>query len=133
LKTFIKYPNNKRLFESEIADALKTNSEYLQTWFSDRALREISYYRSLINQYKNKDLLKVILSRAARSSRLIKHYDLARPEEPVRSRYWCIKHKRYCDPVNEAYKFIERYRIDTIERIKAFDDLRSDTFIQQAT
>jgi len=68
----------------------------------------------------------VILSRAARSSRLISHYDLARPKKPVKTRYWCIKHKRYCDPTNEAYKFIERYSLDTIDRIKEYDKLRSN-------
>ncbi len=88
------------------------------------------FYRSIIRDYKNQDVLKVILSRSARSARLIPHYDLARPKKAVRETYWCIKHKRYCGPVNEAFKFINRYSWDTIKRLKEFDKLRTDAFIK---
>jgi DNA modification methylase len=107
-----------------------TDSAYLQEWFSGRALREIFFYRSIIEEYKNADLLKIILSRAARSARLIPHYDLARPKKAVRKTYWCIKHKRYCEPINEALKFINRYSWDTIKRVKEFDKLRTDAYIK---
>lgn len=69
------------------------DSEYLKTWFPDRALQEVLFYRSIISDYKDQDILKIILSRSARSARLI-YYDLARPKKPVREPYWCIKHKR---------------------------------------
>jgi hypothetical protein len=127
VRNFSRYWSNLRLF-GEVK--LDTNSEYLKTWFSERALKEILFYRSLIDQYKNKELLMIILSRAARSSRLITHYDLARPEKPITTTYWCIKHKRYCEPIQEAYKFIERYSIDTVERIKEFDKLRSNALMK---
>lgn len=104
----------------------KTNSEYLNTWLSDRALQEILFYRKQIKNYKNQDILKIILSRATRSARLIPHYDLARPKKPVRDKYYCIKHHRICEPVNEAMKFINRYSWDTIKRIKDFDKLRTN-------
>lgn len=107
-----------------------TESEYLKEWYSERALQEILFYRSIIKDYKNQDVLKIILSRSARSARLIPHYDLARPKKPVRETYWCIKHKRYCEPTNEALKFILRYSIDTIKRLKEFDELRTDAFIK---
>jgi len=109
---------------------LETNSEYLKTWFSDRALQEILFYRSIIKDYKNQDILKIILSRSARSARLIPHYDLARPKKPVREPYWCIKHKRICYPVDEALKFINRYSWDTIKRIKEFDKIRTSAFMK---
>ncbi|MDP2730713.1 MAG: DNA methyltransferase [Dehalococcoidales bacterium] len=112
------------------AQKLETNSEYLKEWFSERALQEILFYRSIIKDYKNQDILKVILSRSARSARLIPHYDLARPKKAIRETYWCIKHKRYCQPVNEALKFINRYSLDTIRRIKEFDKLRTNSFIE---
>jgi len=111
-------------------EQFNTDSEYLKKWFSNRALQEILFYKSIIDEYKNKDILKVILSRSARSARLIPHYDLARPKKPVRETYWCIKHKRYCDPINEALKFINRYSYDTIKRLKEFDKLRTDAFIE---
>ncbi|MEW6455831.1 MAG: DNA methyltransferase [Acidobacteriota bacterium] len=108
----------------------ETESEYFKKWFSDRALQEILFYRGIINDYKNQDILKIILSRSARSARLIPHYDLARPTKPIRETYWCIKHKRYCEPINEALKFINRYSYDTIKRLKEFDKLRTESFIK---
>jgi len=105
-------------------------SDYLNTWLSDRALQEILFYRAQIKNYKNQDLLKIILSRATRSARLITHYDLARPTKPVREKYYCIKHRRTCEPINEAMKFINRYSWDTIRRIKEFDKLRTNAAIK---
>lgn len=117
------------LFEDKI-ERFETDSEYLKTWFSDRALQEILFYRSIISDYKNQDILKIILSRSARSARLIPHYDLARPKKPVRETYWCIKHKKYCKPANEVLKFINRYSYDTIKRLKEFDKIRTDAFVK---
>lgn len=120
---------NQLLFDKQV-ERFETNSDYLKEWFSERALQEILFYRNIIKDYKNQDVLKIILSRSARSSRLITHYDLARPKEPVRETYWCIKHKRYCEPINEALKFINRYSWDTIKRLKEFDKIRTDAFIK---
>lgn len=120
---------NRELFDKRI-DRFETDSEYLKKWFSERALQEILFYRSIIKDYKNQDILRIILSRAARSARLITHYDLARPKKPVRETYWCIKHNRYCQPINEAFKFINRYSWDTIERLKEFDKLRTNAYIK---
>jgi len=108
----------------------KTDSEYLNTWFSDRALQEILFYREQIKNYKNQDVLKIILSRSARSARLIPHYDLARPKKPVREKYYCIKHRRICEPINEAIKFINRYSWDTIRRIKDFFQIRTNAIMK---
>ncbi len=119
----------KPLFSGQKSE-LSTNSEYLKTWYSERALKEILYYKSLISKYKNQDVMQIILSRAARSARLITHYDLARPKAPVTGKYWCIKHKRYCEPVNDALIFINRYSYDTIQRLKEFRKLRTKAFIQ---
>ncbi len=100
--------------------------EYFKTWYSDRAVKEIYFYRSLIPNYKYQDVLKIILSRSARSARQIPHYDLARPKAPVKEEYWCIKHKRYCKPIDNAIKFIHRYSWDTLRRIKEFDKMRTE-------
>ncbi len=109
---------------------LKTDSEYLNTWFSDKALQEILFYKKEIKNYKNQDLLKIILSRATRSARLITHFDLARPTKPIREKYYCIKHRRECQPIDEAMKFINRYGWDTLRRIKEFDNLRTNAKIK---
>jgi DNA modification methylase len=104
-------------------------SEYFKNWYHPRAIKEIYFYRSLIPNYQNQDILKIILSRSARSARQIPHYDLARPKKPVKERYWCLKHKQYCEPINNAIKFITRYSLDTIKRIKEFDKLRTSAKI----
>ena len=113
--------NQKSLFESWDFKP----SEYFKTWYHPRAIKEIYFYRSLIPNYQNQDILKIILSRTARSARQIPHYDLARPKKPVKEKYWCIKHKRYCEPIDNAIKFLTRYSLDTIKRIKEFDRLRT--------
>jgi DNA modification methylase len=104
-------------------------SEYFKNWYHPRAIKEIYFYRNLIPNYQNQDILKIILSRSARSARQIPHYDLARPKKPVKERYWCLKHKQYCEPIDNAIKFITRYSLDTIKRIKEFDQLRTSAKI----
>src|SRR3989344_27848 len=108
----------------------KTSSNYLNTWLSDGALQEILFYNDQTKNYQNQDVLKIILSRATRSARLITHYDLARPQKPIKDEYYCIKHRRRCKPTNEAIKFIDRYSWDTIKRIKEFDALRTGAKIK---
>ena len=100
-------------------------SEYFKIWYHPRAIKEIYFYRSLVPNYQNQNILKIILSRSARSARQIPHYDLARPKKPVKEKYWCIKHRQYCYPIDNAIKFINRYSLDTINRIKEFDRLRT--------
>lgn len=114
----------------DIYKKLKINSEYLHTWFSDKALQEILFYKKEIKNYKNQDLLKIILSRATRSARLITHFDLARPTKPIREKYYCIKHRRECQPTDEAMKFINRYSWDTLRRVKEFDNLKTEAKIK---
>lgn len=121
--------NNHDLFNSKIKD-YSCNNEYLNYWYGPRTLQEMLFYRDLINNYKHVDLLRIILSRSARSARLIPHYDLARPKKAIREPYWCIKHKRTCHPINEIFKFIRRYSIDTIKRLKEFNKLRTGSFIR---
>jgi len=106
---------------------LEGASEYLKEWFAPRALEELLFYHSIIPEYQYQEVLMVILSRSARSARLIPHYDLARPKEPVRETYWCIKHKRYCQPTKQALKFINRYSYDTVSRIKKFHRIMNST------
>jgi 16S rRNA G966 N2-methylase RsmD len=103
-------------------------SEYLNSWIAPRALQEILCFRSLIEGYENRDVLQIILSRAARSVRLVAHYDLARPKAPLKpgEEYWCIKHKRTCRAIEDGLKFFRRYSRDTVRRIGEYDALRTD-------
>lgn len=136
--TFSKYLTGENptlpLFPDERMDELKAgllaecNSEYLKQWFAPRTLLEMLYYRRLIPHYEYQDLLRVVLSRAVRSSRLIPHYDLATPKAPlpVGKEYWCRKHNRYCTPIDNCITKIHAYSGDTARRLAEFDKLRSD-------
>lgn len=102
-------------------------SEYLKNWFAPQALAEMLYYRELIPAYDYQDLLRIVLSRAVRSSRLVPHYDLATPKAPlpVGEQYWCRKHSRYCIPIDNCISKIHAYSEDTARRLAEFDQLRS--------
>jgi len=108
-------------------DMSETDNEFLRTWFAPLALKELLTYRYFIEigGYEYQDLLKIILSRSARSARLTTHFDLDFPKKPQLGSYYCYKHRRQCSPTREAYKFIHRYSLDTIKRIKEFDKLRT--------
>ena len=107
---------------------LTTDNEYINTWYADRSILELLVYKHIIknNNYEYKNVLKIILSRSARSARLVKHNELDWPKEPVREPYYCGKHKRICYPTPEAFKFIKRYSNDTLKRIKEFSKIRKD-------
>jgi DNA methylase len=98
---------------------------YVRAWFAPRAAAELLHFRSLVDGYEHADVLRVVLARAARSARLTTHFDLDFPRLPQREPYWCHKHRRECAPVQEAEKFLARYLLDTLERIKAFHKVRA--------
>lgn len=114
------------LWEKAEAYTATLQNEYLSTWFSPRALQELTTYRDFIDQYEYQHLLKIILSRAARSSRLTTHFDLDFPKKPQTEPYWCYKHGRTCVPIEEAFKFLKRYSMDTIKRVEEFAALRTN-------
>ena len=100
--------------------------DYICSWFAPRARRELLTYRKLIRRYQHEDVLKVILSRAARSARLTTHFDLDFPKKAVTQPYFCHKHQRTCRPTDQALRFLHRYSLDALKRIREFAALRSD-------
>ncbi len=104
----------------------ETKNEYLLEWYAPKALQELLYYKCLIQHYHYQDLLKVILSRAARSARLTTHFDLDFPKRPQTEPYYCYKHSRICSPTQEALGFLRRYSLDTIRRIEEFAAIRTN-------
>src|SRR5437764_6237278 len=54
------------LFGEKLA-AVQTDNAYLKRWFHPNALAELLFFRELIGEYEYSDVLKIILSRAARS------------------------------------------------------------------
>lgn len=108
---------------------LEKASEYLKMWFAPQALESLLAYHNLIKQYQYQDILKVILSRSARSARLTRHFDLDFPKTPVTEPYWCYKHSRTCEPTTESYQFIKRYSIDTIKRLYDYAAVRTNASV----
>ena len=101
-------------------------SEWLRTWYAPAALAELQGFRSAIGGAASPETLSVVLSRAARSARLVRHDDLDQPRTPVLAPYHCHKHKRTCRPVGHAAQFLRRYAGDTLQRLADFAGLRSD-------
>jgi hypothetical protein len=99
-------------------------SGYLRAWYAPRAAAELVGFRGLIPDYRHGDVMRVILSRAARSARRAAHFDLEAPKAPQRTEYWCHKHRRECRPVDSASGFLRRYTLDTLARIEAFAQVR---------
>jgi hypothetical protein len=100
-------------------------SEWLATWFDPQALSELLVYRAQIRKHtESADLMKVVLCRAARSARLVTHFDLDFPKKPQTEPYYCRKHARTCQPTREAFKFLQRYTLDSIRRVKEYARLR---------
>ncbi len=104
--------------------------DYLRQWFAPQALAELLTYRDLIAQHENQDILKVILSRSARSARLTTHFDLDFPQMPQTAPYWCYKHSRTCAPTTQAARFLRRYSLDTIRRLEQFAVRQTGATIQ---
>src|SRR3954471_4437467 len=97
---------------------------YVRAWYAPRAARELLGFRELIREYEHRDVLRVVLSRAARSARRTTHFDLEAPRAPQVAEYWCYKHKRTCRPVESALGFLRRYTLDTLARIEEFSGIR---------
>ena len=109
------------------------SSDYLQSWFAPSALESLLAYQALIPDYTYRDVLRLILSRSARSARLTTHFDLDFPKKPQIGPYRCYKHGRVCKPTDDAAKFLKRYSNDTLKRIREFDSIRGESNISVIT
>jgi DNA modification methylase len=122
------------LLESELRDCLRRfeagegeagePTQFVRDWFAPQAVDELLRFRTLLEGYAHADVLRVVLSRAARSARRTAHFDLDFPRVPQLDPYWCHKHRRECRPVEEAGKFLTRYTLDTLARLKEFARIR---------
>ncbi|HKS28207.1 MAG TPA: DNA methyltransferase [Pyrinomonadaceae bacterium] len=113
----------------EVAGSTEEN-QYLKKWFAPEALNELITYRNLIDNYHYQELLKVILSRSARSARLTTHFDLDFPKAPQTESYYCYKHSRECAPTTNAYQFLKRYSLDSLKRIEEFSAKRTKATVE---
>jgi hypothetical protein len=111
--------------------ARRRPTRYVKEWYAPQARAELLAFAALIGDYVHRDVLRVILSRAARSARRTAHFDLEAPRAPQTTEYWCHKHKRTCRPVESAGTFLRRYTLDTLARIEEFDAVRADACAAQ--
>jgi hypothetical protein len=114
-----------RLERFELARPAGPRSRFVRDWYAPKAAAELLFFRSLVGDYEHADVLRVVLARAARSARRTTHFDLDFPRTPQRTPYWCHKHRRECRPVGEARRFLRRYSLDTLARVREFARVRA--------
>ncbi len=107
------------------------NETFLEKWYLEPVRKEIDFLANEIKSINDEDtrnVLTIILSRTARSCRATTHADLATLKEPVIATYYCKKHGKICKPIFSVTKWWDFYTEDTLNRLKEFDKLRTDTF-----
>jgi len=100
------------------------STPFVRAWYAPRAAEELLHFRGLCAESASGDVLRVVLTRAARSARRTTHFDLDFPRAPQLGPYWCHKHRRTCKPVEDARRFLLRYTRDTLERLEGFAAVR---------
>jgi hypothetical protein len=107
------------------------NNSFLDRWFLFPVREEIDFVFKELKKANNKDIKKIlaiILSRTVRSCRATTHADLGTLKEPVTATYYCKKHGKICKPIFSIKEWWQRYSIDTLNRFKEFNRLRTETF-----
>lgn len=107
---------------------LRTDSTYLNTWFHPDALHALLVFKELIAKHRYQDVLKIILTRSARSSRMIAHYEVDYPKKPYPADYYCLKHSKTCHPTKNSIVFIKRYCDDVVNRLAEFQKIRQPVY-----
>ena len=107
------------------------NFKFIDSWYLSSVRNEIDFVNDLVEKIEDveiQNVLRIILSRTARSCRATTHVDLATLKEPITSPYYCRKHYKICKPLFSILSWWERYSKDTIDRFYQFDMLRTQTF-----
>ncbi len=107
------------------------DGNFLDKWYIKNVREEIDFVFNRIKNIKDKKtkkILAVILSRTMRSCRATTHSDLATLKEPVLATYYCHKHGKICKPLFSIKGWFRRYSKDTVNRLKQFEALRTETY-----
>ncbi|MDM8524821.1 DNA methyltransferase [Desulfococcaceae bacterium HSG8] len=107
------------------------DESFLDKWFLAPARKEMDFLYDEIRKIKNpgiKKILSAVFSRTVRSCRATTHADLATLKEPVTAAYYCKKHGKICKPIFSITGWWKRYGTDTLNRLREFDRLRTDTY-----
>ncbi len=121
---------NRLVKEFKIELKKKKSETFLDKWFLQHVRTEIDFVHEMVDKIKNqntRNILSVVLSRTIRSCRATTHADLATLLEPISTTYYCGKHGKMCKPLFSIYTWWERYSTDTLNRLKQFEKLRTDT------
>lgn len=103
---------------------------FLDKWYLHHVRKEIEFIFQLvrsITKVATKKAVIIIFSRTIRSCRATMHSDLATLIEPITTTYYCSKHGKICKPLFSILSWWERYSKDTINRLKEFENLRTNT------
>ena len=104
---------------------------FVGKWFLFPVREEIDFLFDGLKKIDDRDVKKVlaiILSRTVRSCRATTHADLATLKEPVTTTYYCKKHGKICKPIFSITDWWRTYTVDTLDRLREFDKLRTETF-----
>lgn len=103
---------------------------FLDRWYLRPVRQQIDLAKRVIDDTASgevAEVLKLILSRTARTCRATTHADLATLQTPVWSPYYCRKHGKVCRPLMSIEGWWTRYLKDTVTRLQEFAELKSDT------
>lgn len=105
-------------------------SSFLDQWYLQAVREEIAVIFDQVKNIKDQDIqriVSVILSRTIRSCRATTHSDLATLKEPQITPYYCGKHGKICKPLFSILSWWKRYSLDTVQRLRQFEAVRSNT------
>ena len=103
---------------------------FINNWYLEPVKSEIDSALQEIDKITDvglRDILRLILSRTARSARATTHFDLATLITPVNETYYCPKHSKICKPLFSMLGWWKRYAKDTIQRLNEFGEIRTQT------
>lgn len=106
------------------------NGNFFEKWYLKNIQNEILLLKNEIDKAPSdlQDVLRIILSRTARSCRATTHSDLATLNAPIVHPYFCFKHGRICKPLFSITKWFKRYAKDTLCRLSEFQKIKTNTF-----
>lgn len=123
-----KYAEMVNVYDLEITPS--RSGGFLDRWYLRPVRQQIDLAKRVIDDTVSgevAEVLKLILSRTARTCRATTHADLATLQTPVWSPYYCRKHGKVCRPLMSIEGWWTRYLKDTVTRLEEFAELKSDT------
>ena len=119
------------LEQYSVSNEINNDSEgFVNNWYLEPVKAEIDSALQEIGKISDvdlRDILRLMLSRTARSARATTHFDLATLIKPVNETYYCPKHSKICKPLFSMLGWWKRYAKDTILRLTEFSEVRTQT------